>query len=304
LGDKIFRDTRTQIGILKSRGIKIKSKKFAKQILLSINYYNLINGYKIPFIATTTPYETYLPGTSFNEIYALYEFDRKLRILTLEVILKIEKQVKSTIAYCFSKEHGHKDYLSYNNFDSIGKNKYKHVSDLFNSLYKKIVLNIDKDHSITHYVNGKNYIPLWVLVNTLSFGDMSKLYSNMLSHDRNEVAKRIKWGLREDYMSSCLILISSIRNRCAHDELLYSYQSYAFIKQNNYLKYFQKTDTNNYFSNIVAFKMLLSQREYALFQTSLEELLNKLSKELSTINISKIRNLMGFPSNWTRLKTL
>ena len=111
MAEKIFRDTRTQIGILKNRGIIIKNKKYAKQLIRRVNYYNLINGYKTPFILTSTPYEKYLPGTTLEEIYALYEFDRKLRIITLEQLLKIEKQIKTLIAYSFSKNYGHKDYL-------------------------------------------------------------------------------------------------------------------------------------------------------------------------------------------------
>ena len=161
MSEKIFKDTRTQIGILKSRGVVIKNKKTAKQIIRTINYYNLINGYKEPFLQTTMPYEKYLPGTTLDEIYALYEFDRKLRLITLEHILQVEKQAKSLIAHCFSKEHGHKDYLKLENFDNSGSKKYAFVCELLGSLYKKIALNIDKDLSISHYVNGKNYIPLW-----------------------------------------------------------------------------------------------------------------------------------------------
>lgn len=55
MSEKIFKDTRTQIGILKSRGVIIKNRKTAKQIIRTINYYNLINGYKEPFLQTTTP---------------------------------------------------------------------------------------------------------------------------------------------------------------------------------------------------------------------------------------------------------
>lgn len=40
-------------------------------------------------------YEQYLPGATLEEIYALYEFDRKLRIITLEYTLEIEKAAKS-----------------------------------------------------------------------------------------------------------------------------------------------------------------------------------------------------------------
>lgn len=305
MSEKIFKDSRTQIGILKSRGVVIKNKKTAKQIIRTINYYNLINGYKEPFLQTTTPYEKYLSGTTLDEIYALYEFDRKLRLITLEHILQVEKQAKSLIAHCFSKEHGHKDYLELENFYNSGSKKYKFVCELLGSLYKKIALNIDKDLSISHYVNGKNYIPLWVLVNTISMGDISKFYSNMLQHDRNEVAKRMRWGIRENQLASCLFFLSTIRNRCAHDERLYSYLSYTYLCGNNYFNYFRITNnTNNFFAAMIAFKMVLSEKQYTAFQNQIEKLFDELSSKLTIISINKIRSIMRFPNNWKRLKTL
>ena len=189
MSEKIFRDTRIQIGILKSRGVIIKNKKWAKQIIRTINYYNLVNGYKEPFLQTGTTYEKYISGTALEEIHALYEFDRKLRIITLEYILEAEKQAKSLIAYSFSKAHGHKNYLKLENFDTQGTQKYSQVCDLLSNLYRKINSNIDKDLSISHYVNGKNYIPLWVLVNSISIGDISKFYSNMLQKERDDVER-------------------------------------------------------------------------------------------------------------------
>lgn len=232
--EKVFRDTRIQIGILKSRGVIIKNKRLAKQLIRNVNYYNLINGYKEPFLQQNTAHEKYIPGTTLEEIYALYEFDRKLRIITLEYILEIEKQVKSLISYCFSKVHGHKNYLKLENFDTQGIKKYGQVCDLLSNLYKKITLNIDKDLSVSHYVSGKNYLPLWVLVNTLSLGDISKFYSNMLQQERDDVSRRLKWGVREHQLASCLFFLSTIRNRCAHDERLYSYLSYIDLCNNNY----------------------------------------------------------------------
>lgn len=305
MDEKVFRDTRTQIGILKSRGVIIKNKRIAKQLIRNTNYYNLINGYKEPFLQSNTSYEKYFSGTTFEEIYALYEFDRKLRIITLEYILEIEKQVKSLIACCFSKVHGHKNYLKLENFDTLGQKKYGQVSNLLSSLYKKISLNIDKDLSVSHYVSGKNYIPLWVLVNTLSMGDISKFYSNMVQRERNDVARRLKWGVREHQLASCLFFLSTIRNRCAHDERLYSYLSYVDLCNNKYFHYFHKTsNTNSYFAVMVAFKMLLSTQRYQTYHKQIESLFNELSSQLSTISIKKIRGKMGIPDNWRRLKTL
>ena len=105
---------------------------------------------------------------------------------------------------------------------------------MLSELYKKINLNINKDLSITHYVNGKNYIPLWVLMNSISMGDLSKFYSNMLQKEREDVAKQLKWGIRENQLSSCLFFLSSIRNRCAHDERLYSFLSHTDLISNDY----------------------------------------------------------------------
>lgn len=305
MDEKIFRDTRMQIGILKSRGVIIKNKRIAKQLIRNTNYYNLINGYKEPFLQPNTSYEKYFPGTTFEEIYALYEFDRKLRIITLEYILEIEKQVKSLIACCFSKVHGHKNYLKLENFDTLGQKKYGQVCNLLSSLYKKISLNIDKDLSVSHYVSGKNYIPLWVLVNTLSMGDISKFYSNMVQRERNDVARRLKWGVKEHQLASCLFFLSTIRNRCAHDERLYSYLSYVDLCNNKYFHYFHKTsNTNSYFAVMVAFKMLLSTQRYQTYHKQIESLFNELSNQLSTISTKKIRGKMGIPNNWRRLKTL
>lgn len=305
MDEKIFKDTRTQIGILKSRGVIIKNKKNAKLLIRNTNYYNLINGYKEPFLQPDSIYEKYLPGTTLEEIYALYEFDRRLRMITLEYILEIEKQAKSFISYCFSKAHGHKNYLKLENFDTKGMKKYGQVCDLLSNLYKKISSNIDKDLSVSHYVNGKNYIPLWVFVNTLSMGDISKFYSNMLQQEREDVAKRFKWGIREHQLASCLFFLSTIRNRCAHDERLYSYLSYANLHTNHYFRYFHKTtDTNNYFSVMVAFKMLLSNKHYQTYQNELEKLFDVLDAQLTTITIRKIRGIMGLPNNWSRLRTL
>ena len=169
-----------------------------------VNYYNLINGYKDLFLQNVGTYEKYIEGTQFDEIYALYEFDRKLRIITLDYILEVEKMIKSQIAHTFSRKYGHKNYLRIENFDSQGLKKYAQVSDLLSNMYKKINMNIDKDLSISHYVNGKNYIPLWVLVNSISMGDVSKFYSNMHQAERDDVAKRVRWGIRENQLASCL----------------------------------------------------------------------------------------------------
>ena len=63
-----------------------------KKIIEMENYYNLINGYKGLFLdkSYTGSDEAYLPGTKFDEVYALYLFDRELRNIFIRYILEIE----------------------------------------------------------------------------------------------------------------------------------------------------------------------------------------------------------------------
>ena len=84
---------------MQSRGLSITNKKYAKKIIRKIGYYNLINGYKDPFILTTTPHEKFIPYSKIEEIVSLYEFDRNLRLITLEYILKLENQIINFIFF-------------------------------------------------------------------------------------------------------------------------------------------------------------------------------------------------------------
>lgn len=75
---KVFKETQDQIIIQQGRGLQILNDAVTQRIIESENYYKLFNGYKEPFLDWTKPDETYLPGTKFEEVYALYLFDREL----------------------------------------------------------------------------------------------------------------------------------------------------------------------------------------------------------------------------------
>lgn len=305
MNEKCFTDHRTQLRLLQARGITIKNRKKAKSILARVNYYNLINGYKGVFIDSNMVGEKYKVGTSIEEIYALYEFDRKLRGITLELLLRLENELKSIIAYVFSREHGHKDYLAYSNFDSVGEQKSKQVSELLQKLHSNIAYYTDKHESLTYYARTKQYIPLWVLVNTLSFGNISKFYSSMIQKERYEVAKRIKWGVKEHELGNYMYFLGSIRNVCAHGERLYIHKNYISLMDNRIYKYFKyRGPKNNYFAVMIALKLLLSPEVFGEYVDNVNKLFDDLNKQIQTIKIRDIEYTMGLPRNWKRIKII
>ncbi len=101
---KEFKTIDDQVNLLKSRNIIFNDEQNNKQLLLHNNYYNIINGYKDLFLDNNN-LPNYKNGTNFEKIYSLYEFDRQLRNIFLEYILKIENSLRSLVAYYFSKEH-------------------------------------------------------------------------------------------------------------------------------------------------------------------------------------------------------
>ena len=114
MADKIFKTYVEQLGILKERGIDLpadsNNEKESIDILQKNNYYSVVNGYKDPFLVSSSQ-ETFRPGTTLKDLYFLFEFDCAIRMTYLKFILEIEHQVKSVIAYEFSKLYGYKDYL-------------------------------------------------------------------------------------------------------------------------------------------------------------------------------------------------
>ena len=90
--------------MLRNRNILISNGSKAKAILIRENYYQLINGYKHIFLdlveSKKRQDDYYKNGTTFEQIYALYEFDRNLRNILMKYILMTEKFYK--IKTCLS----------------------------------------------------------------------------------------------------------------------------------------------------------------------------------------------------------
>ena len=75
MANKVFKNLNEQIDILKDRGLVIKNETVAKNILLRENYF-FINGYRHLF-AKEKGNDIFLDGTTFEELYAAFSFDRK-----------------------------------------------------------------------------------------------------------------------------------------------------------------------------------------------------------------------------------
>ena len=313
---KPFKSYDELINLLISRGVNISNASldaFARKCLRDEGYYNLINGYKTQFLEPKTSSkdeDTFKTGTTVNEIYALYHFDRVLRGIFLKYILIIETNIKSYISYSFTKCHTDENYLIYSNFDTSKREAEKNITSLISEFQRQIASRYS-DPCISHYLREYGYVPLWVLNNVLTLGNISKFYSNMKQPERQDVAKH--YGIPDDVLESALFYLSKIRNFCAHDNRLYCFRNttpYTNTKLHDTLN-IPKTDKNgnheysygkrDLFAAVIILKQLLPKQAFKSFVKKVNSALDNLRAKMNVLSEDEILIVMGFPKNWREL---
>ena len=176
-----------QINILtQKKQLNIYDLSYAEGKLHDIGYYSLIDGYKDIFYNPMT--RTYVKGTDFADIVALYEFDENLRSLVFKYICHIEQKIRSLISYSFCEafSENQSSYLNSANYNVSNKNS-RDVSKLISILTYEA--NQNTEHSYVVYQrNTYGNVPLWVIMKTLTLGQTSKMYSFMLPSIKSKVS--------------------------------------------------------------------------------------------------------------------
>lgn len=305
--EKVFKTHDELIALLVSRGVDITTpehRSFAKKVLQHEGYYNLINGYNKLFLITKFPDDKYKPGTTIEEIFALYDFDKKLRNIVFKYILSVERNIKNLLAYSFSKEYGHDNYMLYNNFDTQKKDANKNITAVISDFQHQISSRYS-DPVISHYLKNYGYIPLWVMNNILTFGQISKFYSILKQRDRQQVSRT--FHIQDNQLESILYYLSSVRNFCAHGNRLYCYRTKRPLidfdahttlkipltdgKEFDYGK-------RDFFACILALKYVLSKGEYMKLIKEMYRLFSTTRTKLSVVSEEDILKEMGFPLDW------
>ncbi|MGH8020842.1 MAG: Abi family protein, partial [Opitutaceae bacterium] len=90
-----------QADLLLQRGLVADRDKLLAR-LRAVNYYRL-SGYLFPF---RQPDETFRAGTTLDLVWRRCVFDRRLRLLLLDAVERIEVAVRTRAAHCFVTKHG------------------------------------------------------------------------------------------------------------------------------------------------------------------------------------------------------
>ncbi len=288
--------------LVNDKDLIINDLVFAEAKLKECGYFNIIGGYKVPFTNPST--RKYVNNTTFDDVFALYQFDIQLKKLFLSYLCQIERRVAVSIAYAFSEEHGNSqlEYLDKDNYNNVPAN-----TDEVEKLVKILdrVLHGNKHEYINHHRSIKGNVPLRILVNALTIGNISSLYALSEHSVRSKVSHNFV-HVNEKELEQYLKVLVIFRNMCAHNERLFSSYAHSEIPNTIIHKKLRIPQIGeqyicgkrDLFSLVIAFRYLLPKEDFLAFKKVLVDTIIKYLKNSNRLSENELLKYMGFPANW------
>jgi abortive infection bacteriophage resistance protein len=204
----------------------------AHEHLEHIGYYRF-TGYLRPFRigGAGADAEDFRAGTTFELVHDRYIFDRRLRLLALDAIEKIEIALRASISNSVAVRHGPHWFMDIRNF---AKQNWYHARGFdLNEWHAEFIESVKKEigHEqetrrhpfIKHYYdkyNDPELPPCWMVFEAMSFGSVSMCFKFLKHPEFQDTCK--KFGLNHQVLSSWMHAISHCRNICAHHSRLWN----------------------------------------------------------------------------------
>ena len=234
-----------QLVQLVDRGMAISDPAKARDYLERIGYYRL-SGYWYDMRVRDVPFspldpktgnkpkkvvierpvlDAFKPGTRFQDAVDLYVFDKKLRLLTMDALERIEIALRVDLSHCLGKV----DRFAYMN-PAIFHNTFASDVSLDSGLTKHHewlvkhakLINRSREEFIKH--NKQKYglpLPIWVACEVWDFGCMSTLFAGLTTEMQDNIAAA--YGVSDGRVfASWLRSLNYLRNVCAHHSRLWN----------------------------------------------------------------------------------
>lgn len=296
-----------QIELLKNRGLQFADENKAIQRLANISYYRL-SAYMLPFKKNVAGniVDDFRYGSSWEDVYQLYIFDRKLRLFIFDAIERIEVAVRDQIVYQLSHKYGsHWQDIqsifkpantitrrdgSVRTFDAYNEIQ-NHIKEQLNNNQAEVFIQHYKDT----YASPENP-PSWMCVEIMYFNHLSKICTSLKNRsDVTGIANH--FGLPPEKFCSWLHTINYVRNLCAHHSRLWNRdlkivpERLDFSRSKVWISNPNSVQRSKIYHFLCMLNyMLQSVNPSSTFTSRLKALLNKYPK------VSK--SAMGFPQNW------
>ena len=131
--------------------------------------------------------------------------------------------MRSLISYAFCEVYGEQQsaYLTSANYNCT-QNNQRGIIKLIQILDRLANVNTDYEY-LVYQRRVYHNVPLWVLMNAMTFGQLSKMYSFLSSRIQSKISRNFN-HVNERELEQYLNVLVLYRNVCAHNERLYDYK--------------------------------------------------------------------------------
>lgn len=306
--DKFFLTYNQQMKKLRNDKHIICNGSSHKKILVRTGYFNIVNGYKNPFVSgqDSNGNHVYISGTSISQLQAVKNFDDQLRSFLLRYITQVEEEARTLSGYKFDECNNNGDIPwyateAYNPTKSL-QDKMSVISKAYSELSKS------KLDYVKFYMENHKQIPTWIMIKVVNFST----FIDIIRVSRTDVSHALckLYGLEDqDGYPDVKLLIGSlhwmrkIRNSCAHNERVYclSRKKDRHGSSGRILEKYFRLLGRGYVRNleqriidlVVYFKYYLLKKEYKHFVSELKVMLMDLQSRIHPHAFEYVRGQMG-----------
>ncbi len=284
-------DIDAQIALLRSRGLVIPDDARARHYLRFMGYYRL-SGYALTFQVNYNQdgSHRFHPNANFDDILDLYIFDRKLRLIVLDALERVEVAARSTLSHEMSLRYGAHWFMDAAHFvpNYDYANFVAHIKkDIGHDAAKKHTRQVFIQHYYDKY-GEPELPPSWMVFEALSFGSVSQVFKNLKREQQKPIAKL--FGMDSKVLASWLHTISYLRNLVAHHQRLWN-RSFT-IKPISAKRYADDlTDPTRFYAQAVIIQLML---KVIAPDSQWSQRLAQLMAEHPNVPIRRL----GFPADW------
>lgn len=302
--EKPFKTHNQQMKYLRdSKGIDCCGSEH-KHILIQNGYFNLINGYKTPFVIgeDSNGNHRYIGGTNLKHLQAVKDFDEELRYILLRQITRCEEEIRTLTGHKFDYEN-RKGKIKWFSVEAYNPNisaqdKIKVIAKCYNEIDRS------QQPYVKHYLDEYSSIPTWIFVKVINFSTFIDFLKMCKPSVINSICnlysiEDLQGNDNPDLLVSALHWMRKIRNACAHNERIYdicrangrvNYPFHQFLQQpNNYLRH----RSQRVIDLLVYLRYFLSDKDYCSFLGSIKASFLKLKEQLNPNAFEKVRAETG-----------
>lgn len=244
MNDKNFTTFEEQVQILKDRNLKFNSEETALNALKRYGYYNIINGYKDPYVELYDSEERYKDGPTFEQIYSMYSLDRHIRDELMSAMLEVEDTLRTAVAHTIAESFTANQtcYLNHSNYKLGKKRESGYQLDDILKKFNKIAK--DEVQPMKHYRETYGNVPPWILLKGASFGNLVNFVKLLKGEQKNRVISLMYDfpvslvasipDIRDLFMDTLFVCLD-YRNRAAHGGRIYNFQTKSNFRFNTIL---------------------------------------------------------------------